>query len=88
MKIDLVWTEEKVRQLGGSLVDLQGEICVLCWDQLDSSSLQKRVWLLSGRDGMLYHYGDSHAEAADKLNKREVKIYHQIERISVNGKLL
>jgi hypothetical protein len=88
VKLDVVWTEQKVRDLVGSLVDSGGEICVLCWDQIDYSKRQTRVWLMSSRDGMLYLYGDSHAEAAEKLKKNEVKLYHSIARVSINGSLL
>ncbi len=88
MKIEIQWTESLIRGLGGSLVESNGEICVLCWDQIDYSKRETRVWLLSSRDGMLYLYGNNYAEAADKLNANKVKIYHGIERVSISGKLL
>ena len=82
------WTEQLIRDLGGQVVASQGEICVLCWDQIDYSTRNTRVWLLSSRDGMLYHYGNSYAEAVEKLNKNEVEIYHRVERVSINGAVI
>lgn len=86
MTIKIEWTEALLRQLYGTLVKCNGEICVLVWDQMDAKA-GTRVWLLSTRDGMLYLYGTV-TEAVDKLNQNEVLIYHRRELVSVSGALL
>lgn len=85
MRLKIEWTTSLVSQLLGSLVtQSKGEgIGVLCWDQADGVT---RVWSVDSRDGMLYHYGTV-PEAADKLNKNGVMLYHRKEKVSVDGGL-
>lgn len=87
MRLKIEWTREYVTWLLGSLVQVQGEVCVLCWDQLDASTKGTRVWLLSWKDGMLYHYGTID-EAVKKLNENAVTLHHRPEKITLSAGLL